>query len=133
ETIARNPEMDPAYARRLKLMRIATDGELLTLTGNSSAVVSLIAFEGLYNRGNSMVPVIFEGFKKRTDNIRYLRGDIAIDIPMLEYAFVYVLHYAIPDEEPPSEIEQSPPKFEISKQEQNAIIERIDGLRADGK
>ncbi|NEN24634.1 hypothetical protein G3O08_14095 [Cryomorpha ignava] len=133
EQIARKQEMDPAYARRLKLMRIATDDELLALTGNPNAVVSLIAFEGLYNRGNETVPAIFEGIRKRKDIIRYIRGDIAMDMPMLEYAYVYVLHYKIPDEEPPSEIEQADPKFKIAKDEQTAIIERIDGLRADGR
>ena len=133
EQVSRKPEMDPAYARRLKLMRIATDSELLALTGNTSAVVSLIAFEGLYNRENATVPAIFEGFRKRKDIIQYIRGDISMEMPMLEYAYVYVMQYTIPDEQPPSEIEQSEPKFTLAKEEQDAIIERIDGLRADGK
>lgn len=130
EQVARKPEMDPAYARRLKLMRIASDDELLALTGNPNAIVSLTAFQGLYNRGNETVPAIFKGFRKRKDVITYLRGDVAMDMPMLEYAYVYVMHYQIPDEEPPSEIEQVEPKFKIEKEEQNAIVETIDGLRA---
>ena len=133
EQIARKQEMDSAYSRRLKLMRVATDSELLALTGNPNAVVNLIAFEGLYNRENSTVPTIFEGFKNRSDMIRYIRGDLALDMPMLEYAYVYILRYSIPDEESPSEIEPSLPKFELSREEQSAIIEKIDGLRADGK
>ena len=133
EQIARKREVDSAYTRRFELMRITTDNELLALTGNPNPVVSLVAFEGLYNRGNSTVPNIFEGFKERTDMIRYIRGDLALDMPMLEYAYVHVMRYSIPDEEFPSELLPAEPKFEISKTEQSAIIQRIDGLRADGK
>lgn len=133
EQVARKPVVDPAFERRLKLMRIATDSELLALSGNPNPVVSLIAFEGLYNRGNSTVPAIFEGLRKRNDIIHYLRGDLSMEMPMLEYAYVYVLDYNIPDEEPPSEIIQSEPKFALSEEVQSAVIERIDGLRADGQ
>lgn len=133
EQVSRKQEMDPAYARRLKLMRIATDSELLALTGNPNAVVSLVAFEGLYNRENATVPAIFKGFRERKDVIQYLRGDISTELPMLEYAYVYVMHYTIPNEDPPSEIEQLEPKFQITKEDQVLIVQRIDGLRADGK
>ncbi len=133
ETVGRMPEMDPAYARRLKLMRIATDDELLTLTGNPNAVVSLVAFEGLYNRENETVPAIFDGFLERSESIRYLKGDVMMEIPLLEYAYVYVMNYQIPDEEPPSEVEVADPKIVLSKEKQDEILLRIDGLRLGDK
>ena len=133
ETVGRMPDMDPAYARRLKLMRIATVDELLTLTGNPNAVVSLVAFEGLYNRDNPTVPSIFEGFIKRGESIRYLKGDVMMEIPLLEYAYVYVMNYKIPDENPPSEVEFADPKFPLSEEKQEMIVQRIDGLRSGDK
>lgn len=133
ESVSRKPGMDPAYARRHKLMRIATDSELLALTGDPNAVVSLIAFEGLYKRGNSTVPSIFEGYQKRSESINYLQGDMMMEIPLLEYAYVYVMNYQMPNEEPPSEVEFSDPKFAINKEKQKEIVERIDGLRSGDK
>ena len=133
ETVGRMPQMDPAYARRLKLMGIATDDELLTLTGNPNAVVSLVAFEGLYNRENETVPAIFDGFLERSESIRYLKGDVMMEIPLLEYAYVYVMNYQIPDEEPPSEVEVADPKFTLSKEKQEVVLLRINGLRSGDK
>ncbi len=129
EQVARKQQTDPAYTRRLELMQIASDDELLALTGSKNPIIGLIAFEGLYNRGNSTVPVIFNGFKSRNDRIRYLRGDVMMEMPMLEYAYVYVMRYTIPDEEPPFD-EKTMPKYELLPKEQKAIIEKIDGLRA---
>ena len=130
EFIARQQEVDSAYLRKQELMLIATDDELLALTGDPNPVVSLTAFQGLYNRSNAIVPTIFKGYKNRTDRIRFLRGDLMMDIPMLEYAYVYIMHYEIPDDEFFSDSSERTPKFELSEKDQKDVVQIIDGLRA---
>lgn len=130
EQTGRREGMDPAFARRLKLMRIATDAELLILSGDTNAVVGLTAFEGLYKRGNESVPAIFTGFMKRDDIIQYLRGDIAMQMPMLEYAYVYIMHFKIPNEPMPPEVEKAEPKFELPEEKHEQTLLNIAGLRA---
>lgn len=130
EYSSRKPNVDPNYTNRMKLMRIATDEELLTLSGDTNAVVSLTAFEGLYNRGNEIVSVIFEGYRSRSDMIMYLKGDIAMEMPMLEYAYVYVMDYKMPGEKHPAGVEMLKPKFELSDAEQTEVALKIAELRA---
>lgn len=130
EFIARKQEVDSAYLRRQELMDIGTDDELLALTGDPNPVVSLTAFQGLYNRENPVVPTIFNGYKSRTDRIRFVQGDIMMDMPMLEYAYTHVMHYVIPNNEFFSENPEDTPKFELSEKEQKEVVLIIDGLRA---
>lgn len=131
EQTSRKPGMDPNFAERLKLMRIATTDELLTLSGDTNAVVALIAFEGLYKRGNKVVPVIFNGYMERSDIIHYIKGDLSERMPMLEYAYVNVMHYKIPDEEFPGEVEAAEPKYTLSDVDQKKAILKIAELRAE--
>ncbi len=130
ERTNRRQDMDPHFAERLKLMRIATTDELLTLSGDTSAVVALTAFEGLYKRDNKVVPVIFSGYIERSDIIQYIKGDLSERIPMLEYAYVHVMHFKIPDEEYPDEVEEAEPKFELSDTDQKEALLKIAELRA---
>lgn len=131
EQTSRKPGMDPNFAERLKLMRIATDDELLTLSGDTSAVVALTAFKGLYKRGNKVVPEIFNGYMERSDIIHYIKGDLSERMPMLEYAYVNVMHYKIPNEEFPDEVEAGEPKYELSDTDQKKAILKIAELRAE--
>lgn len=131
EQTSRKPGMDPNFAERLKLMRIATDDELLTLSGDTSSVVALTAFEGLYKRGNKVVPDIFNGFMERSDIINYIKGDLFQTMPMLEYAYVNVLHYKIPNEVFPDEVEGGEPKYALSDSDQKKAILKIAELRAE--
>lgn len=130
EQISRKPVMDPNYANRLKLWRLASDDELLILSGDTNAVVALTAFEGLYQRGNKVVPVIFDGYLKRSDIISYLKGDIAHRMPMIEYAYVYIMHYPMPDEKLPEEVEFEEPNFALSDAKKDEAYLKITELRA---
>ena len=130
EYIARKQDVDSAYLRKQELMLIGTNEELLALTGDPNPIVSLTAFQGLYDRGNAIVPTIFNGYKGRTDRIRFVRGDLMMELPMLEYAYVYIMNYEIPDEEFAGDSPEDKPKFELSEKEQKEAVLIIDGLRA---
>ena len=129
ERIARQQYVDSAFLRKQEFMRIASDDELIVLASDSNAIVSLTAFQGLYSRGNSVLPTIFKGYKKRTDHIRFIRGDLMMDMPMLEYAYVYIMQYEIPDEEFPGDGPKEVPKFELSDEDQKEVVQIIGRLR----
>lgn len=130
EFIARKQQVDSAYLRKQELMHIATDDELIDLTGDPSAVVSLTAFQGLYNRGKSVVPIIFNGYKSRIDRIRFLKGDLLMEMPMLEYAYVHILNYQMSDDEFHDENPENAPKFKLSAKEQMEVVLIIEELRS---
>ena len=130
EMVARQQYVDSAHLRKQELIRIATDEELLDLTANPNPIVSLTAFQGLYNRGNTLVPEIFNDYKNRTDRIRFVRGDLMMDMPMLEYAYVHIMHFEIPNDEFTSETPEHNPKFELSDKDQKEVLLIIDGLRS---
>ena|SRR5690554_1071440 len=127
--IARKPEVDSAYLRKQTLIKIATDDELIDLTGDPNPVVSLTAFQGLYNRAHSVVPIIFNGYKSRTDHIPFVHGDLITDMPLLQYAYVYVMEYNIPDDPLIGETFEGNPKFELSQSEQEEVMKIIARIR----
>lgn len=129
EMIARQQVVDSAHLRKQELMRIATNDELLSLAVDSNPIVGLTAFQGLYNRGNTLVPKIFNTYKSRTDRIRFVRGDLLMELSMLEYAYVYIMHYEVPDDEFFSHSPEDKPKFELSEKNQMEVVLIINGLR----
>jgi hypothetical protein len=129
EQMGRLPIAAPAYLRRQALMRKAYDAELINLTLHPNPVVSLVAFEGLYERDEKTVPVIFERISERPDMLHYIRGDISMRIPMVEYAYVYVMRFALPGEEIPTQLEPGGPKYELSDQTHTKVVQKIAALR----
>lgn len=129
EQMGRLPIAAPAYLRRQALMAKAHDAELKNLAAHPNTVVSLVAFEGLYERGDDAVPELFNQILERNDILHYIRGDISTRIPMLEYAYVYVMRYPLPGESLPSELESSQPKFTLPEQAHSEAIQKITSLR----
>jgi hypothetical protein len=129
EQMGRLPIPAPAYLRRQALMDKAYDAELKNLAAHPNTVVSLVAFEGLYERGNDAVPELFNQILERNDILHYIRGDISTRIPMLEYAYVYVMRYPLPGESTPTELEPASPKYSLSDETHTKTIQKITSLR----
>ena len=129
EQMGRLPIAAPAYLRRQALMHKAYDAELKNLAAHPNTVVSLVAFEGLYERGDDAVPELFNQISERSDILHYIRGDISMRIPMLEYAYVYVMRYPLPNESLPTELAPSSPKYPLTEQTHSEVIQKITSLR----
>lgn len=129
EQMGRLPIAAPAYLRRRALMDKAYDAELKNLAAHPNTVVSLVAFEGLYERGDDAVPELFNQISERSDILHYIRGDISMRIPMLEYAYVYVMRYPLPGESIPTELEPSSPKYPLPEQTHSKVIQKITSLQ----
>ena len=132
ELMGRMPQTAPAYTRRLRLMSEATPEELRVLTYHPGTIVQLVAFEGLYENGDPAVPVILDRFTSNPELIQYIKGDISQEIPMLEYAYVYVMRFTLPGESVPGHLEPAMPAFTLTDYQHQAVQGRIQKLRSQG-
>ncbi len=132
ELMGRLPQTAPAYTRRLRLMSEATTDELLVLTHHPGTIVQLVAFEGLYEKTDPAVPLIIDRFKSNTERIQYIQGDISQEIPMLEYAYVYVMRFALPGESVPGHLTPAMPAFSLPDAQHQSVQERIQRYRTSG-
>jgi hypothetical protein len=129
EQMGRLPIPAPAYLRRQALMRNAKDAELHMLLDHPDAIVRLVAFEGLYERSDARIPDLLEKIAADGAIIQYIKGDISSQIPALEYAYVYVMRYEMPEEPAPSELTPAAPKFDLPAETRAEMVRRIAALR----
>jgi hypothetical protein len=127
--MARIQTESPAWARRQQLMNDASDNELILLATHANAVVMLTAFEGLHRRKHSEAKNIFTRLTYNNEKVSYIKGDIYSSMPVLEYAFVYVLGYTIPGEEQPY-MDITPEKYlDLTPVEVREVMKNIEAYR----
>jgi len=129
DQIGRMPGTSQAYARRMELIQKASNEELVLLTDDDNAAVSLTAMEGLYKRSYEKLPEIMAKYVERDDYIHYLKGDISMPMPALEYAYTYVFHKPMPGETLPEEAEEPYTRFQLPETLESTIVEKITKLR----
>lgn len=127
--IGRVQEDSEAYKRRMDLMESASTEELVQLTDDTNAAVSLTALDGLYQRNYNNLPGIMAKYAERDDTIQYIKGDISREMSSLEYAYVYVFHKPLPGEELPEELQEKFSKYQLPETLESTIIEKIQGFR----
>ncbi len=99
--MARIQTESEAWSKRQKLMKDAEVAELHHLMDYPNTVVMLTAFEGLHRKKDQRVSALFNAMLDNNEKVGYIKGDIYTSMPALEYAYVYVLGYAIPGESAP--------------------------------
>ena len=129
EQIGRMPGTSAAYSRRQDLMQKASNEELVQLTDDANPAVSLTALEGLYRRSYKAMPELVAKYSERDDYIHYLKGDISMQMPSLEYAYSYILHKPMPGEKLPDELDEPFTRFQLPESLEASIIEKIVELR----
>jgi hypothetical protein len=129
DQIGRMPGTSQAYARRQELMQKASNEELIQLTDDANPAVSLTAIEGLYKRSYDKLPEIMAKYAERDDYIHYLKGDISMPMPALEYAYTYIFHKPMPGESLPDELEEPYTRYQLPETLEATIIEKIQELR----
>ncbi len=132
EQMGRMPQTAPSFLRRQKLMHNASPAELLSLTHHPNTVVKLVAFEGLTIIEHASVTEVLKRFLSREDEVHYIRGDISMRMPMLEFAYVYILHHPLPGETLPDEIPQFEAVYHIDEDLKSKVVSRILELRKNG-
>ncbi len=127
--MARIQSESPAWTRRQQLMSDATSDELILLSTDPNFVVMLTAFEGLYRRQHAEVKNIFNRLTHSNEKISYIKGDIYSSMPVLEYAFIYVMGYTMPGEEQPY-MDILPEKYiELAPMEVREVSKNIEAYR----
>lgn len=129
--IARGTVIDSAFIRKEKLQNLATEEELYQLAINPHPIIRLTAFQGLYDRYPEFAQSVFENYKKQSETITFIKGDIVLNMSGLEYAYVYILNYEILNEEGNYDNENTIRKIELSQEEQNQITHLILKLRME--
>lgn len=129
DQIGRMPGTSQAYSRRMELMQKASNEELVLLTDDDNSAVSLTALEGLYKRSYEKLPEIMAKYAERDDYIHYLKGDISMPMPALEYAYTYIFHKPMPGETLPYELDEPFTRFQLPETLESTIIEKITKLR----
>jgi len=129
DQIGRMPGTSQAFARRQDLMQKASNEELVQLTDDDNPAVSLTALEGLYKRSYEKIPELMAKYAERDDSIHYIKGDLSMPMPALEYAYTYILHKPMPGEKLPDELEEPFTRFQLPESLEATIIEKIRELR----
>lgn len=127
--IARSTTKDPAFLRKQKLYDIATDKQLVELANHPNPIVSLTAFQELYNRNHSSISQVFENYFTNTDFITFVKGDVVLEMSVLEYAYTQVLQYdELHNHEGFNQGNKS--KLNLSAQDQMKVVTQIKKLNS---
>lgn len=124
-SLGRIPGEAPAYTRRHKLMEVANEEELLLLTQHDHALMRVVGFEGLYRKGYPHMEALLERALDDNATVHYLRGDISMYMPALEYLYTYVLSMPMPGEELPDQALRLEGGFMPDRELAQVAVERI--------
>ncbi|MCA1762338.1 MAG: hypothetical protein ABR574_09335 [Cryomorphaceae bacterium] len=97
ENIGRDSQSSPAYKNAKQLKDAASLGELRLLTDDDNAVLSAVAFEGLFERGYDQIDEVLVKYIERDESVQVISGDVLREISLLHYAFEKVMGYRVND------------------------------------
>jgi len=125
ERVAREPTVSGAYVNRMALMENASEAELLALMNHPEGEVVATAFEGLAMQQYNELKQVLLDLSEREIRVSYLAGDVLRTLPVLEYAYVYVLKYDFENPSPST----VPIDIGLSAEEKAFIENRILAIR----
>jgi hypothetical protein len=111
-------------------MREANEAELISLVAHPSAVVWVTAMEGLYRKNvKSALDTLLPQALDENRQLHYIRGDISMHMPALEYLYSYVMGFSMPGEQLPQKPEPVQQAYSPAADWPEKAASKIDSYR----
>lgn len=95
ELIGRDSQSSPAYTNAQQLKDSASVVELRLLTDDDNPNLSAVAFGGLFEKDYDQIDEVLVKYIERDDQVKVIKGDVFLEMPLLEYAFENVMGYEL--------------------------------------